>query len=187
MKEKNTHIKRSYAFKAFPILVLLLLQPFLGSAMASPNECLAYAYTKSGSHYFLMEDNSSNFGDNLTIITDCEYIEIKIEGEFYANITRNTEISIQPGKYNLTFENDYFNKSFSNVVFYPNFLTWEDSYLDMLRSLEPPTMVEAGSIESKLNWAVFFGIVVVWILCVYVYWNLINTFVQRNFIEEVVQ
>lgn len=187
MKELNKNHKRSYAFKVLPLLVLLLLQPMIGSAVASPNQCLAYAYTKSGNHYFLMANNSSNFGDNLTIITNCEYIEISIEGEFYANITRNTEIYIEPGKYNLTFENENFTRTYSNVVFYPNYLTWEANYLDMVRSLEPPNMIEEGLFETRLNWAVFFGIIVVWVLCVYVYWNLINTFVQRNFIEEVTQ
>ena len=187
MKEKK-HNKRPHAFKKpFLILLVLLLQPFMGSAVASPNECLAYAYTESGNHYFLMKDNSSNFGNNLTIITDCEYLEVSLDGQFFANISRNTEVTISPGIHNLTFENNFFNQTFSNVVFYPDYLTWEYDYLQMMQGLEPPQMVDAGLIDSRTNWAVFIGIVVVWILCVYVYWNLINTFVQRNFIEEVVQ
>ena len=41
--------------------------------------------------------------------------------------------------------------------------------------------------NSRENWASILSIVVVWVLTVYVYWKLIESYVNNNFIEEVVQ
>ena len=48
-------------------------------------------------------------------------------------------------------------------------------------------VIELELSETRTNWAVGVGIVIVWVLNVYVYWSLISSYVDRNFIEEVVQ
>lgn len=186
MKENKTHHEASWRFGFWFFTtgaILLLLAP---SAHASPDQCLAYAYTSSGNHFFLIQDNSSNFGSNVSIVSNCDNVTIEIDGEFYAQISKNTQIPINPGLHNFSLISENFTANYSNVLFYPDYLEWELNY--QLTYLDDEVnFIDAAILEARTNWAVFFGIVIVWILCVYVYWNLINTFVQRNFIEEVVQ
>lgn len=184
MKEKKS-TSHEVIRRGFLFCLVILLHP-TGTAMASPDDCLAYGYTESGNHYFLLMDNASMFGDNMTIITNCEYIQIELDGEFYANISKSTKLTISPGIHNLSFINDNFTSNYQNVVFYPDYLQWEFNYSSAYQ-FERPEFIDAGLVDVRINWAVFFGIVMVWVLAVYVYWNLINTFVQRNFIEEVTQ
>ena len=165
------------------ILAGILLSP-LASAHAAP--CLSYAYTESGNHKFLIGNNSSNFGDNITIIHNCENVSITLDGEFFAYLTVDATIPIPPGLHQINMTYDNKTVHYQNVMFYPDYLNWEANY-DFNMNLPEIEYVEKSLLESSTNWAVFFGIGITWILCVYVYWNLINSFTQRNFIQEVVQ
>jgi hypothetical protein len=180
MKKTKPHM----SLRAIFLLLLVILLP-IGTATAAPGFCLAYAYTESGNHSFLIQDNSSNFGDNITIITNCDNLTIELDGEFFARTSKNTTITIEQGLHNISLISNNFSASYSNVLFYPDFLKWESNYrIEMNQDIE---LINIDLVDSRTNWAVFFGVVVVWILCVYVYWNLINSFIQRNFIEEVTQ
>lgn len=183
MRRKQTKRHRVFNQGFWFLLAVALLAP-LTSAHAAP--CLVYAYTESGSHQFLVDNNTSNFGDNLTVIHNCEEVRIDMDGEFFALIETNAVIPIAPGlhSFNFSFENQ--TKRFDNVMFYPDYLTWEANY-EFITQPELVELVDKDQVDSTANWAVFFGIGITWILCVYVYWNLINTFTQRNFIEEVIQ
>lgn len=160
----------------------LLLSPI---AAASPGDCLAYGYTSSGNHQFLIAENTSQFGDNLTIITNCDNLTVEIDGKLLVQTSRNVTVGIDPGLHNVSIWNNDFSSNFSNVMFYPDYLQWELTY--QFETNDQKEFVDAALIDAKTNWAVFIGVLIVWVLCVYVYWNLINTFVQKNFIEEVVQ
>jgi hypothetical protein len=165
------------------ILGVALLTP---SASANAPPCLVYSFTESGTHQFLVNNNTSNFGDNLTVIHNCEQVRIEMDGQFFALLETNAVIPISPGLHSFNFTFDNQTMRFDNVMFYPDYLNWESNYqFNVFPNNEP--MVEKSIIDAQLNWAVFFGIGITWILCVYVYWNLINTFTQRNFIEEVLQ
>ena len=108
-----------------------------------------------------------------------------VDGEFFAQTSKNTTLVIEPGLHNISLSADNFSQTFSNVLFYPDFLEWESTYqFEMNPELQ---FIDSALVDARTNWAVFFGVVIVWILCVYVYWNLINSFIQRNFIEEVTQ
>ena len=180
MKTKNTN----KSLRAIMFIIGVILLP-LGTATAAPGDCLAYAYTESGNHAFLIQENSSNFGNNITIITNCENLTIELDGVFLAQISKNTTIGIEPGLHNFSLEGSGFSQTFSNVLFYPDFLQWESNY--RLEMNQEVNFIDSALVEAQTNWAVFFGVVIVWVLCVYVYWNLINSFIQRNFIEEVDQ
>lgn len=175
--------KQHRVFNWLLLLVVLLLAP-PATAHAAP--CLVYAYTESGSHQFLMGNNTSHFGDNITVIHNCQNVSIELNGQFFAFITTNAKIPISPGLHqiNMTFDNQ--TRTFQNVMIYPDYLTWEANYQFEVLG-EGPQMIEKSLLDTRTNWAVFIGIAITWLLCVYVYWNLINTFVQRNFIEEVIQ
>lgn len=183
MRRTNNTLHRVIKTGFWSLLAVLLLTP-LASAHAAP--CLSYAYTESGNHQFLVGNNTSMFGDNITVIHNCENVSITLDGEFYAYLTNNARIPISPGLHqiNMTYDNRTF--SYSNVMFYPDYLQWEATY-EFEMFPDQPKMIEKSLLDATVNWAVFFGIGITWILCVYVYWNLINTFTQRNFIEEVIQ
>lgn len=180
MKTKNT----TKSLRAITFIIWVILLP-IGTATAAPGDCLAYAYTESGNHAFLVQENSSNFGNNISIVTNCDNLTINVDGEFFARTSKNTTLAIEPGLHNISLFADNFSQTFSNVLFYPDFLEWESNYrFEMNQEIK---FIDSALVEAQTNWAVFFGVVIVWILCVYVYWNLINSFIQRNFIEEVVQ
>ena len=176
--------KHTKSLRAIMFIIWVILLP-IGTATAAPGDCLAYAYTQSGNHAFLIQENSSNFGNNISIVTNCENLTLMVDGEFFAQTSKNTTLVIEPGLHNISLSADNFSQTFSNVLFYPDFLEWESKYqFEMNPELE---FIDSALVDARTNWAVFFGVVIVWILCVYVYWNLINSFIQRNFIEEVTQ
>lgn len=176
--------KHTMSLRALLFVILVILLP-IGHATAAPGECLAYAYTESGNHAFLVQENSSNFGNNISIVTNCENLTLMVDGQFYAQTSKNTTIIIEAGLHNISLQSNNFSVVYSNVLFYPDFLEWESTY--QFEMNEEIKFIDSALVEAQTNWAVFFGVVIVWILCVYVYWNLINSFIQRNFIEEVTQ
>ena len=176
--------KRREAFKGFWFLLSVCLLSPVASAHAAP--CLAYAYTESGKHQFLIGNNTSNFGDNLTVVHNCDNVSITLDGEFYAYLTVGATIPIPPGLHQINMTYDNQTVAYQDVMVYPDYLTWEANY-DFMINVPDVEMVEKSFLDSTINWAVFLGIGITWILCVYVYWNLINSFTQRNFVEEVVQ
>lgn len=168
------------------VLLVLLLSPVSAQAPPQEKECLAYAYTESENHYFLMKNNSSIFGSKVFVEHNCDELEIHLNGQFYISSNNNFDFVIDPGISNFTFFMDD-NKSiiYENVVFYPERLNWEFDY-EMLES-QKPTFIEMAKADVEMNWAVSFSIVIVWVLSTYVYWSLINNYTQRTFVEEVTQ
>jgi hypothetical protein len=71
------------------------------------------------------------------------------------------------------------------VNFYPDRLQWEGEWFKF-NNLDI-VLIDAAKAEIQENWASFLSVIIAWILSTYVYWNLINSYVQKNFIEEVVQ
>ena len=56
--------KHTKSLRAIMFIIWVILLP-IGTATAAPGDCLAYAYTQSGNHAFLIQENSSNFGNNI--------------------------------------------------------------------------------------------------------------------------
>jgi hypothetical protein len=183
-------IKKQIKFKSLRTIILIAFFLFLTPLVqGSPYEESAYAFSKSGEHYFLVQNNSSLFGNNITIVHNCETVIIDLNNSFYAqsNSTK-LKISIQPGMYNISIHCDNATFQYSNVYFYPDQLQWVQQF-EQLNSFQLPTldMIILEEAESLANWGSFWSILIVWLLATYVYWNLINHYVQRNFIEEVIE
>jgi hypothetical protein len=180
----------SWAVQRLVFLLVALSALLLptSSAQEPPSEssCLAYAFTISENHHFLVADNSSLFGGNLTVIHNCDYATLFVDGEFVAGSNNSFKTQIELGFHNITIGLDEgVELNFNMVNFYPDRLNWEFEWLDIQES--KPTFIEAGSVDVQINYAVAFSIVIVWVLSTYVYWQLINNYTQRNFIEEVVK
>jgi hypothetical protein len=168
--------------------VVLLLLPTVqaqGPPVDDSKECLAYAYSKSEVHLFLVDDGKALFGNNLTIVHNCDRVSIYFDNEFQASSSSNFTIPIQPGTFDITIQINASNTTFENITVFPDRLDWEYQY-QMVLNFEEPYIAISES-DFQINYAVGFSIVIVWVLAVYVYWSLINAYVERNFIEEVIQ
>ena len=172
----------------FLLLVMSTLLTSTSSAQEPPEErsCLSYAFTVSENHHFLVADNSSLFGGNLTIVHNCESASLFVDVEFIAGSNNTFKTQIEFGVHNLTLSlDDGVELNFEMVRFYPDRLNWEFDWLEIQES--KPTFIEAGAVDLQINYAVSFSIVIVWVLSTYVYWQLINNYTQRTFVEEVVK
>jgi|TARA_Y100000033_G_scaffold48488_1_gene55414 hypothetical protein len=198
-KKENKHImiehRKRYGVIFLILGVFLLSSPLMSSTYAqSPDDepsCLVYAYTTSYQHSFLLDDGKKAFGNNITIVHNCPYIEVLIDGNFTVYTENsNFKIPIQMGEYDFTFRSENYTKEINNVSFLPDRLTWEFDFYewqnsDRLNSIEEYISLSAAT--AKANWASFLTLAVVFVLVIYVYWSLINAYIDRNFCEEVVQ
>ena len=128
------------------------------------------------------------FGSNLTIEHNCDNLIIESDGKFIAESFNGTTLyfELTPGFYNFTITADNATTEYTNVQLYPNALTWFDDYNEWrLGDYTFGELVELNYAKAQENWASFLTAVIIWILVVYVYWNLINSYVDRNYCEEV--
>lgn len=183
MRRKNT---LQMVLEVGFLFALVSLLP-MATAQGPPvdEDCLAYAYTESENHLFLLGQNTSMFGQKLMVIHNCEQVDIYLDGFFEASSSENFALQIEDGIHNITIISNGFNATYNNVVFYPDRLNWEFEY----RAIEEaqPKFIDIEVAALQTNWAVGIGIIIVWVLTTYVYWSLISSYVDRNFIEEVVQ
>ena len=184
MKEKTTQMGLRVGV-LFTVVLLLPLVAAQDPPVDDQQSCLAYAYTSSENHLFLLGNNVSMFGSRLVVIHNCENLEVYIDGLFEMSSGSNMGLTIQEGIHNITLQGDGFNATFQNVVFYPDRLDWEYQYQVIQES--KPQFIDIEVSELRTNWAVGVGIIIVWVLTTYVYWQMISSYVDRNCIEEVVQ
>ena len=179
------HIRFNLMYSLIALGLLLLIPPVMADNAPPSQECLAYAYTESETHSFLVRDNSSNFGSVLKVVTDCQYIELWVDGE-RAAVSNESQFSYQleQGIYNLSLISDGFQENYSYVSFYPDRLEWRYEWTK-LNGGSGVEMIEVGKATLQENWASFLSIIITWFLATYVYWQFVQTYVQRNFIEEV--
>lgn len=185
MKEKNTNM----ALRAFAFITLgLFLLPSVnaqGPPVEEDKPCLFYAYTTSEDYSFLIKNNSKLFGSEMSIIHNCEYLQLDIEGEFYARSNNSMFLQMPQGIHNITISTNEYTQNFK-IEIYPDRLEWENEFL-MLYNVEDTEMISIDISNSRENWASIFSIIIVWVLSTYVYWRLIESYVNKNFIEEVVK
>jgi len=185
MKEKTNHM----GLRVFLFIALgLFLLPSVNAQDPPSQEdkpCLFYGYSSSMNHYFLVQNNSMVFGNNLTFVHNCEFISITQDGEFIVSSNSSVLLNIEPGTTNLTVETNDRIQYFQIEVF-PDRLDWELDY-EMLDYQEPSELISLDLSNTRENWAVAFSIVIVWLLATSVYWKLIQSYVNKNFIEEVVK
>ena len=188
MKEstkKHTMALRSVLFVA---LGILLLPTVAGQEPPVDEEkpCLYYAYTSSEDYNFLIQNNSKLFGNSLRIIHNCEYVQVNIEGEFYARSNNSMFIDLEYGIQNMTIQTNENTRDFQIEVF-PDRLEWEGDFLLLNNFEEQTEFISIDLSNSRENWASIFSIIIVFVLTTFVYWKLIESYVNKNFIEEVVK
>ena len=184
MKEKTTHMGLRVAV-LFTLVLLLPTVTAQDPPVDDAERCLAYAYTSSDNHLFLLGQNTSMFGARLNVVHDCDDLQVYVDGFFEVSSSSSMAVTIEPGIHNITLQADGFNATFTDVVFYTDRLNWEYEFQVIQDS--KPQFIDIEVSELRTNWAVGVGIVIVWVLTTYVYWQMISSYVDRNFIEEVVQ
>lgn len=185
MKEKSHMGLRVFLFVTFGILLL----PSVVNAQDPPdsqeNECLFYAYSSSQNHYFLIQNNAFLYGNNLTINHNCEYIRIYKNSNFVIESNNSINMAIDPGIQNITIETNEYTRTYQ-VEIVPDRLEWESQYEQLF--IQPQEeFISINLSNDRENFASIFSIVMVWVLSTYVYWKLIESYVNKNFIEEVVK
>jgi hypothetical protein len=167
----------------------LLLLPSVSSQDPPGNEnkqCLHYAYTNSIEYNFLLLNNSKMFGNELRIIHNCEYLQVNIENNVYSVSNSSMFLSLNYGVQNLSIETNEYTRNYQIEVF-PDRLQWETDFEFLNQYEKQSEFISIDLSDSRENWASIFSIIIVFVLTTFVYWKLIESYVNRNFIEEVVK
>ena len=74
-----------------------------------------------------------------------------------------------------------------NVTIMPDRLSWEFEYFEWQNDYDYSVeqYISLTASQAKENWAAILSIVLVFTLVTMVYWNLINSYIDRNYCEEV--
>jgi hypothetical protein len=183
MKEKKTKIM-GLRLLLFVTLGFLLLPSVSGQdPPLEEKDCLFYAYSEAGNHYFLIQNNSVVFGEIIQIKHNCQYLEVFSNGQFLAGSPNSFNVQIEIGLNNMSFEYDNRTENYTFEVI-PDRLNWEFEYEDL--QSQRVEFISIDTANTQEVYASIFSIIIVWVLCVYVYWRLIESYVNKNFIEEVV-
>lgn len=165
------------------VLFMLAVSPPISAAAVGPPDCLAYAYLESDDHLFLVGNNSTAYGSDLYLEHNCGRAEILINGEFFAEGQTGLSAPIEPGNYTIEIRSENNSWRYSNFEIRPDRLDWNFNF--SLAFPENEALIPESEAIVMQNWAAGATGLIIWVLCVYVYWNLINSYTQRNFIEEV--
>lgn len=181
------NLQRVLEYSIWFVFLLVLFPSSSAYAQGPPaeKECIAFAYTNSENHYFLIKSNSSIFGQDVFIEHNCGSIEVMLNGSFYASSESDLNFRIESGLQNMTIIGDNNTWFYDNVSIYPDRLNWEYDF--NLLNERDSKFIDITIANTQINWAVALSITMVWVLSTYVYWSLISSYVDRNFIEEVVQ
>ena len=180
--------RRTYGLILAVCLVLGGWLPPVVSAQGgqvSPPDCLAYAFSSSESHHFLARDGSIMFGSNVTVEHNCARVEVYLNGTYAGGTNASTfNVPIPPGEYDILIHAPATNQTWNHSVqVIPDRLGWEYEWIQL--QLERPTFIDQDDSTRMQNWAAGITALIIWVLTTYVWWNLINSFIQRNFVEEV--
>lgn len=176
----------------FLIWVAILLPPISFNASAEPPDdhaCISYAYTESLDHSFLLKSDKKVFGNNVTIIHNCEYISVYIDGNFSVYTEEKmVNIPIMVGLHSIEITSFNHTNSITNFTVFPDRLNWQLEYYEWQNDINDfsfERFISVSEATAKANWASILSILMVFTLVTVVYWNLINTYIDKNYCEEV--
>lgn len=163
------------------VFMLALVPPQAEAAVGPP--CLAYAYLESDDHRFLIGNNSTGYGSDIHLIHNCGRASISLNGEFLAEGESGLSVNVEPGNYSITIEGENQTWMYESFEIRPDRFDWDFNFT--FAYPEGESLIPESDAKVMQNWAAGATGLIVWVLCVYVYWNLIDQYTQRNFIEEV--
>lgn len=164
------------------MLISILLLAVISTAKAEDN-CLVYAYTEDSEHYFLIQNNATVYGSKLFINHNCETVSVEIDGYFEQQSSQNFSVEIESGSRDIRLNFDNNSLLFENVFVIPSTLEWADEYQIVQEEIRRTTI---ENLNRSLNTASIGTAIMIWVLTVFIYWKLINHYVDRNYFEEVI-
>ena len=141
-------------------VVILLSVSIIPTAKADPpiqeKSCLSYGYAESGNHLFLIGENKTIFGNNITFVHNCEFLRITVNGNFTAYSTNSMfNVPINLGNNKIIIESNESTLIYNNVTVLPDRLSWEFEYYDWQSgydfTIEEYITVSAATAQK--NWA----------------------------------
>lgn len=167
-------------------LVFLLL-PLLTTVEATDSDgCHFTAYTYDGyNHYSLLMNNSTLIGQEFHVDSNCGTVEIYAGnlmiygGDSPAVVTLPLEtVTIKILLENTTFE-------YTNVTVFPS-ANWFEFIQGLQPEIDDPITLSASDFEQSKVLTVIMSSIILWLAVTLVAWKLVNIYVDRFHIEEVV-
>lgn len=174
-------------------LTVVLLLGVLASAptvaASSPPECGVWVWSEdnSGTLFTMMQNGSIMFGERAIIETSCEGpYEISIDGMVTTYTNSSTLFNLQNGRHSYSFEFDNgMSFEFSNVSVYESRI-WAETYYQIEPSQGPVQFFEsAAELQSRDVLIAVGSALIIWCVSTLVLWRIINAYIDRSFIEEV--
>jgi len=173
------------------LLLLLILATSSASASAATEEppCLTvvHAQDASGTIFTLMENGSTMFGDRAVVRTTCEGpYKISSDGLDRAYTNGSSTFSLLVGVHDYTFRFDSgLVFEFENVTVYPSEV-WTSAYYSIDPEAAPVTyFVDNAELQARDVMIAFGSAIIIWATSTFIVWRLVSTYIDRNFIEEV--
>ena len=174
-------------FRVLAVVVLVFLLPQYASAEATNSDgCHFTAYTFDGyNHYSLLMNNSTLIGQELTVDGECGTVEIYsgnlmiYGGSSPAVVT----LPIETVTIKILFENTTF--EYSNVTVFPT-ANWFEFIQGLDPQIDNPITLSASDFEQGQVMTVIISSIILWAVVTMVAWRLVNIYVDRFHIEEVV-
>ena len=182
--------QKKWLIEGVSVLLVLTLLPLVQAQSQPPiqEDCLAYAYTQSEGHSFLLQNNSIAYGNQIYVRTNCDEYTVEIDGEFFGNFgSRFNLFEVENGSLNFTITSGNFTYVANNVMVFGNQFTWSENYQTWVDEQPQMSFIELGKMTFQENVVAVASIVIVWFLAVNIYWALINHYLDRNLFEEVVE
>lgn len=171
---------------ALMVLGFLTFSPIIVNASAGEPPCMGYAYSADENHYFLVNDNSTNFGNTIFVKHNCDLMSIYVDEEIYQTSSTNFTIFLNEGEYNISLISQNFTAHYHDVFVIDSSLEWLNVYEEIREREDVYGYITTKDGQIMANWASVGTSVVLWCLCVGVYWRLINHYIDRNYFEEVI-
>lgn len=185
-----------YRIMIYGLLSLLLIAS-LDSAAATvqaegqgppPDDCLIYSYVSfsNRSVHTLVMDNSTVFGNYLSIYTDCAgSFNVSMNGAFLGEFKNQTRLILQDNMFELELYGDDWSVNYSGIQHLS-----EQDFIQYDAMMNPPPPPDFLSISpSDLEWdqvkVSFFTGLIVWVIVQYVLWVAVNNWVDRYHCSEV--
>ena len=163
-----------------------------GVSAAAPPECTVYVYSQddSGRLFTLMQNGSLMFGERAEVYAEgCSSpYEIAVDGMTRVYTNGTTKFNLIQGTHDYSFMfDDGTSIQFENVTVFSS-RTWTETYYQIAPEEGPVTFfVDNSELQARDVLIAIGTTIIVWSITTFILWRLINEYVDRRYLEEVVQ
>jgi hypothetical protein len=167
------------------LFLTVVAATMIPTASANPPDCLSYAYTSDQNHKFLLYSNSNLYNQQLYIIHNCDRVSIYVDDMFIQSSDSNFSIPLELGYHNITLDVGNYEYNYTQVNVIASTFNWYNQYEDYLLTLENKEYTNQ-EVQILTNWVSIGTGLMIFALSIGVYWRLINHYVDRNHVEEII-